>query len=388
LIPALNIGGAIKSGSQGSNFVLIFPFMLPSYKRKARIGLVVLLIAAAVAGVVFLRKRSAPQPARLLPDADAVLYIDFRLMRLETMFRHLSPVAHDPDYEQFVQATGFQFERDLDQAALALHASGSSQNPGIPSSGSLASHARFSEIFVGRFNGTKVSAYLQRLASSTQRYRETDIYNIPHEGRTVRVAILGLGTVAVSNVNDGQVIRNMIDNYLAEAKPLSGPSLVSDYYRHVPIGSVAWAIVKFAPSANRSLPLPGGFELAAQSLAGSVMVGSARYVGSLHLRIQDFNSTEQNARNLRETAETLLGLVRATGSPLQSGAADKEVKAFFDSVKLEQKGENVLLTATLPSEFIAKALSGPPVVPEEPAPAVQPEPKPSKQAKPRVSPAR
>ena len=190
----------------------------------------------------------------------------------------------------------------------------------------------------------------------------------------VRVAILGVGTVAVSNVNDAQVIRSMIDNYLAEAKPRSGPSLLNGYYRYVPLGSVAWGIVKFAPSATHSLPLPGGFELAAESLAGSVIVGSARYVGSVHLRIQNFNTTEQNARNLCETAETLLGVVRASGSPLQTGAADKEVKEFFESVKLEQKGDNVLLTATLPSAFIAKAFSAPAMVQDEPTPEVMPEP--------------
>jgi len=359
--------------------------MLPSQKRKLRIALVVVVVAAAIAGVVFLRKRSAPQAARLLPEADAVLYVNLRLMRLETIFRHTSPVAHDPDYERFVQATGFQFERDLDQAALAMHASGSPLNPGVPSSGSIATHARFSEIFVARFDAARVSDYLRRLAASTDHYRDMEIYNIPHEGRTVRVVILGVGTVAVSNVNDGLVIRTMIDNYLAEAKPLSGPSLVGDYYRHVPIGSVAWAIVKFAPSANRSLPLPGGFELAAQSLAGSVIVGSARYVGSVHLRIQNFNSTEQNARNLRETAETLLGFVRSTGTPLQRGAADSDIKAVFDSIKLEQKGDNVLLTATVPSEFISKALSGPPVVPEEPAPSAPTQPTaPAKSTKPHA----
>jgi len=363
--------------------------MLPSHKRKLWIATVVVLVAGAVAGVVFLRKRSAPQPARLLPEADAVLYLNFQLMRLETLFRHSSPVAHDPDYEQFVQATGFQFERDLDQAALAVHASGSALNPGMPSSGSMMSKARFSEIFVGRFDGAKVSDYLRKIAASTDQYRETDIYNIAHEGRTVRVAILGVGTVAVSNVNDAQVIRSMIDNYLAEAKPLSGPSLLRDYYHYVPIGSVAWAIVKFAPSANHSLPLPGGFDLAAQSLAGSVIVGSARYVGSVRLRIQDFNTNEQNARNLRETAETLLeffrnpryiGVPGGAGSP---PAPDKELKQFLDTVKLEQKGDNIVLTATLPSEFIAKAFSAPPTIEEEPAPAAQPEPAPAAKEKPR-----
>ena len=37
------------------------------------------------------------------------------------LFAGSPPVSHDPDYERFIQETGFDFERDLDAAAFAIH---------------------------------------------------------------------------------------------------------------------------------------------------------------------------------------------------------------------------------------------------------------------------
>ena len=42
-------------------------------------------------------------------------------MRTLKAIGQLPPVSHDPEYEKFIQETGFQFERDLDEAAFAIH---------------------------------------------------------------------------------------------------------------------------------------------------------------------------------------------------------------------------------------------------------------------------
>lgn len=349
--------------------------MRRSRRRKLWIALVVLLIAAAIALLAYLRHRSPPEAVRLLPEGDAVLHVNLHLMRLGRAFEHASPVAHDPDYEQFVNATGFQFERDLDQAAFAVHAYGSPLNPGSGGPGSFTDTARFSEIFVGRFDSARVSAWLRQMANAVEQYRGLQIYAIPHEGRTVRVSILGIDTVAVSNVQDVAVIHQMIDRYRTAAVPV-GPALVRENYRRVPLGSVAWAIAKFSPSQQPTLAMPGGFELAAQWLAGSVLVGSARYVGSIHLRIEDFAGSEQRARAMLEGAQAFLGIFRSVEVAVQAGGADPDVKALFDSIKLEQRGASVTLTATVPKGFITKVLSGTPPAegPPEPSP-VAPAPK-------------
>ena len=53
--------------------------------------------------------------------------------------------------------------------------------------------------------------YLKRLSTSIDRYRNFDIYNIPLEGRTVRVALLSYDSAAVSNHPDPAVIRGIVD---------------------------------------------------------------------------------------------------------------------------------------------------------------------------------
>src|SRR5271155_6110369 len=90
-------------------------------RRRLLISLVVLLIAAAVALIITLRKHAPPEPARLLPGADGFFYINLKWIRTFNATSQLPPVSRDPEYQKFVDETGFQFERDLDQAAFAVH---------------------------------------------------------------------------------------------------------------------------------------------------------------------------------------------------------------------------------------------------------------------------
>ena len=104
------------------------------------ISVCVLLFVAAVAIVVLLRKRAAPEPARLLPEADAVVYIDFATVRNLTAFDQQQLPKLAPGYDEFVKQTDFSFERDLDEAAMAIHRS--------PQRGGT----RYTEILVGHYD--------------------------------------------------------------------------------------------------------------------------------------------------------------------------------------------------------------------------------------------
>ena len=73
---------------------------------------------AAVALAVFLRKHAPPEPARLLPSADAFAYVNLKWIRTFNATGQLPPISREPEYQKFVDETGFQFERDLDQAAV------------------------------------------------------------------------------------------------------------------------------------------------------------------------------------------------------------------------------------------------------------------------------
>ncbi len=326
-------------------------------RRKLSILIALLLLVAAVGVVIYLSRRAAPEAVRLLPsDADAVVYVDLQtIRRAVTLLGQAPAVPHDPEYDSFIRQTGFEFERDLDQAAFAVHAPAAS--PGGPPP--APEDVRSSEIFVGRFDSARLAAYLSRLATSSERYHNLDIYSIPNQGRTVRVAILGLTMVAVSNTQQPQAMHEMIDHYVESALPVLGPPLVREHYRDVPLGSVVWAIAQ-APSESGSSGLTVPVLL--RTLApGATLVGSVRYTGAIQLRVEAIARDEEQARKITENAGTMISIFRGIESGAQLGGPDPDVKAFFDSIAVTQDGKRAILKATFTQGFLQKALSEAPV---------------------------
>ena len=215
-------------------------------RRRLPILFGVLPVIAAIALAVVLRKHAPPEPARLLPGADGYFYVNLKWIRRANIAGQIPDVPHEPEYEQFIQATGFQFERDLDQAAFAIHYPAVKKNPNPAN----PDQPRFSEVFVGRIEGERLRAYLGKISGSVENYRSVDIYNIPLEGRTLRVAVLGFDTVAASNHDDPLVIRGIIDRSRKVASPFGGPALLRRYYKYVPIASLGWAIFRVDPVAS------------------------------------------------------------------------------------------------------------------------------------------
>ena len=255
-------------------------------RRSLPILLVVVVIAAALTLVVQLRKHAPPEAARLLPGADGFLYVNLQWMRRANVAGHLPEVSHDPEYQQFIEATGFQFERDLDEAAFAIHYPPVTQK----SQPATADQARFSEVFVGKIQIERLSAYLKKLSASVENYRSVDVYNIPLEGRTVRVAILGVDTVAASNHSDPLVIRGIIDRSRKLASPFGGPSLLRQHYKHVPLASLAWAIFRVQPSSE---PLTGPSGISFLFTKPAEVVASVRYLGLPDNALDDGNNAPE-----------------------------------------------------------------------------------------------
>lgn len=333
-------------------------------RRRLPVLLAVVVVAAVLALLVQLRKHAPPEPARLLPGADGFFYVNLQWMRRANLTGSLPAVAHDSDYEQFIQATGFQFERDLDEAAFAIHFS--------PTAPTQLDQARFSEVFIGRIDGQKLNAYLRKLSSSVENYHSVDIYNIPLESRTVRVAVLAVDTVAASNNSDPGVIRGMIDRSRKLASPFGGPQFLRQYYKNVPLASVSWAIFKVNPTGQTS---GGPFGLAFLFPKPAVVVASIRYLGSAHFRAEAFSGTPDEARQLSDKVSTFLNLFRSAEISVAGQGPDPDVKAFFESLKVEQHEDRAVLSATIPVGFLRKAIAESPSELENPAaPEPQQEP--------------
>ena len=201
-------------------------------RKRTAITLLVLLLSA-VAAALYLRWKAPPEVARLLPESDAIVYLNLKLLRAATHFDR-NPVPPSPNYQHFTGATGIVLERDLDSGALALHRMVDSGGPNGP--------VGFSEVFGGRFDSARLTRYLEGLSTGQESYAHYKIYAIPSEGRTLRVAVLGYDMVAGSNMPTAEQIHSILDRQRAVASPLAGSSLLNALYKEVPAFSTAWAI--------------------------------------------------------------------------------------------------------------------------------------------------
>jgi hypothetical protein len=324
-------------------------------RRRYPVFIGLLVVLAAIAGVVLLRKHAPPEAARLLPGADGFVYANLQWMRRTDVGGHPPIAQHDPEYDRFIQETGFDFERDLAQAAIAIHYAS-------PATGG---QTRFSEVLVARVDGEKLRAYLKKVASSVENYEHVDIYSIPVEGHTFRVAILGVEVctphlctmVAGSNHPDAELIHGMIRRSHKLASPFAGPALLRQFYKHVPqlpLPSLGWAIFRVDPSTSTiSAPLafPGS----------ATIVASVQYLGDVHFRAEAFTKDDTAAQQLSLQANTFLKIFESAEVSVSGQGPDPDFDKAMKSIKIDQNKERVVLTAKVPSELIRKLVAEAPL---------------------------
>jgi hypothetical protein len=327
-------------------------------RRVFPITLAVVIVAAALVLAVQLRKHAPPEAARLLPGADAFVYGNFAWARKANGGKLLLPVAHDPEYDRFIQETGFDFERDLNAVAFAIHYP---QNWPGGGTGGGASEPRFSEVFTGKFDGTKCLDYLKRTAKSIENYNSIDIFTIPLYGRSFRIAILGVDIVAASNHDDPAVIRGMVDRSRRLASPFGGPALLRKYYKRVQLASPFWMVARVEPLAQQSGAWATIFPKPAD------LVVSASYsplhlplrVDALHVRAEAWAESDDDAREIADKANVFLAMFRSAEVSVGSPGSDRDVKALFDSLQVRQEGSRAILAATLPGAVLRKLSESP-----------------------------
>ncbi len=177
--------------------------------------------------------------------------------------------------------------------------------------------------------------------------------------------------MAASNLADPLVIRGMIDRSRKMASPFGGPALLRQYYKEVPLASLAWAIVKADPTESAAAqPFQWSFLFSRPA----VVVGSVRYLGSVHLKAESFTLSEDDAAQVTQKVGTFLSVFRTAQDTVGSSGTDPDVKALFDSLKIEQHNSRAELTAVAPIGFFRKVFSEAPTAAPEQAPPATPAP--------------
>src|SRR5215469_5367587 len=325
------------------------------YNRRVRrrwlaISILAVIFAAGIAAAWLWWRSTAPRVARLLPEADGYFYVDLATLRHAGAVDQLPPVSEDPGYRDFIEATGFRFERDIDSAAFAIH------GPLDFDSAALET-LRFSEVLNGNIDRQRATAFLGKIAQQTATYRGREVFYIPSQGRTVRVTFLDDHNVAVSNTDSDAPLHTIIDKFSGRTLARSAPML-REFYGEVPVGSLVWMIerVNSAPAERHGTFITAELR---RMLVGSTMIASARFIISLKVRIEAIAPTEEKASQIGQNVGAFLQLYGITEQQMRPGGADPDVKAALNSLQVEQAGKRVFVTAEVPVRVLRKLAQSP-----------------------------
>jgi hypothetical protein len=327
-------------------------------RRTRRTLLIVAAVLLLLALAVFLRSKAPPEAARLLPESDGIIYINLKPIRA-FMPKHMQPPQRVPEYQEFVNATGIDWERDLDQVAIAMHRMPDPNGPNGP--------VAYSIVLVGKLTGKRLNAWLAAHSESREVYAAKTIYNIPSEGRTVRVSQIGYDMVAISNTPTPEQIHSIIDRHRTAALPFAGSSVLEQYYHEVPLLAVVWGVGKIGLPFSQSgaisilglqLPLPADSTIIA-SLAPTIPIsGSLHFQGLLRFRVEEIARSESVAAGQAQTLGIIVHLFQQISSPLADTPVNKGFEELLKTAAVTRQRDRVVVTASLPASAVAGLVDG------------------------------
>ena len=322
------------------------------HKRTRRTLRVVAGVLILLAVAVFLRSKAPPEAARLLPESDGIIY--FNLKPVRTFLRKdLKPPRRVPEYQEFVDATGVDWERDLDAAAIALHRMADPNGPNGP--------VAYSMVLTGKLTGKRLNSWLESRAASRELYAGHTIYSIPSESRTVRVVQVGYDMIAVSNFPTTEKIHSIIDRHRTAALPFAGSSLLAAHFHEVPLLSLAWGVgqigLPFSESGaikvlGLSLPLQDDSTIIASITPGLPLANS------VHLRVEEIAPDDAKAASQAAALSTIVVLARDISIQLSSNPGNNAFREILKTTEVSQKRNRVIATATLSPALLNEVTSG------------------------------
>ena len=304
---------------------------------------IVLVLAAAI----YLRFKAPPESARLLPESDGIVFVNLRPLHA-LLKKNAKPVVRAAEYQRFIDATGIDWERDLEEAAVALHRMPDPHGPNGP--------VAYSMVLVGKLDGKRLTAYMEAHAAGKESYDGHTIFSLPSEGRTVRVAQIGYDMVAISNTPSTEQIHSMLDRHRTAALPFSGSTLLAEHYSEMPILSVAWGMGAIGLPFTES----GGIRVFGMQLPlapDTTFLASVHWAGDLKLRVVEIAASDSIAASQANNLSMLLNLARGATVGLNESAANNGLRDVLRTAQISQKRSRVEINATLPRNLPVELLN-------------------------------
>ncbi len=295
-----------------------------------KLGLALALLGLVTAAVLLYRHHAVLSGERVqelvsaLPgDAATVIYVDALALRQSPFFKGLLGLAPaqqvDADYADFLRATGFHYERDLDRAAIAFRRD--------------AARKSFFAIVEGRFDQGKIITFATSEGSRTVSDGR-DIYSIPMNHSSRRISFAFLSSTRLALTDDVDLAAFLKPNENEAAKELRERAVRL-------AGSPIFAILRQGapgPLAQRP-PAPGGvrFNQLSSVLANLRWVTLAARPDGERLRLvaEGECASDDAARRIAESVEGMLTVARlGIDDPKARKAMDPAMhEALVDALK-------------------------------------------------------
>jgi hypothetical protein len=309
--------------------------------------------------------------AEMPADASAVLYLDLQALRsspfLSELYKWAPEPKADPDYAQFLESTGFNYERDLNRVGIALF-----------------EHGQETTLFAvadGRFDRKKIAAYA-RQTGARESEAGKEIFSVPLEGSARRITFTFLPNDRIALTN-GSNLRSSLSPPPADS---SDAQAWRERFRRL-AGSPLFAVVRQNARAGTALSArtPGGFQSPQLSALIDqlewITVGGKPEADRLRVALEGEGAAGAPTRQLADVIKGLLALAEAgLSSPKMRGQLQPEVReAYLEMLKSADatemdRGEtkSVRLIFDLTPKFLEAAraaMPAAPVAPQNKAPA-------------------
>jgi len=303
------------------------------------------LLAGGLFYLSFLRGNTASASpgvdllSALPPGAPTLVFVDWAAVRSSSFYQHRpdkNPIAiPSPEYADFVSATGFDFEKDLDRVVVASWPGTSVKEP-----------RRNVVIAEGRFNRAKISEYAAH-KGKLDRQQGRDVYHFAADDHSHPESMTFLDDHRVAFV-DGPSIAPL---FATEPAAGASPDPARQRAAHVD-GAAAFMIMPVPP-----IPQGAGSPGAAQfiELARSVqwITLAARPEGDdLRVSLEGECDNASNAQAVKSTLEVLrmfgkAGLENQNTTKSMSPASLAIAQSLLTSAEVTQSAERVRILLSL-----------------------------------------
>lgn len=238
--------------------------------------------------------------AQMPADASAVFYIDLDALRqspfLAELYRWAPQPTADADYAQFLQSTGFNYERDLDRVSIALLKRGQDTT--------------LFAVSDGRFDRKKISAYASQ-SGIRESHQGREIFSVPVSGGSRRISFTFLRSDRIALTNDAS-----LESALSPSRADSDAEAWRERFRRL-AGSPLFGVMRQDAAAGTAWSARSPSRLPSAELAALldrlqwITIAGKPENDRLRVVLEGEGATDAPTRQLSDVINGLLALAQA-----------------------------------------------------------------------------